>query len=444
MVDVLVCGGGMAGLCAGATASIAGARVVVVEKGPRAGGSMRMSGGTLWTAPTMAVMERFVPAGDRVRQRQLVDELAPGLAWLEDLGVELGGVIANANQVGREVAVEALTARLVGVIESHGGSIRTATALEALELDPAGAVTGATVRPIGGSRQRITAGATILATGGFGGNPELLARYLGRHAHALLLRANPHSVGDGLLAATAIGARTSPDLATFYGHTMPVTDRPLPADRWTAVTQYASGDAILVNERGERFLDESRSLADEVAPMEMVHQPSGRAFLVLDRRIYEDVALPGRSIQPMRRNFDAAVAAGGRVVEAPTIDGLARAIAPWGVSRRGFLATIAEFDAAVASDDGPSLAVPRRGSPFGLVEPPFRALAVRPGITFTLGGIDVDPGMRVLDRDGRSIPGLFAAGADAGGTYQGGYAGGLVLGLVQGRRAGAAAATGQA
>ncbi len=65
---------------------------------------------------------------------------------------------------------------------------------------------------------------------------------------------------------------------------------------------------------------------------------------------------------------------------------------------------------------------------------------MRAGITFTLGGIDTDVAMRVLDRDGEIIPGLYAAGADAGGTYQGGYMGGLVLGLVHGRIAGTGAA----
>ena len=82
----------------------------------------------------------------------------------------------------------------------------------------------------------------------------------------------------------------------------------------------------------------------------------------------------------------------------------------------------------------------RTKSPFGLIEPPFYALAVRAGITFTLGGADADTEMRVLDRAGKPIPGLYAAGADAGGTYQGGYMGGLVLGLVQGRVAGARSA----
>ena len=68
------------------------------------------------------------------------------------------------------------------------------------------------------------------------------------------------------------------------------------------------------------------------------------------------------------------------------------------------------------------------------------ALAIRPAITFTLGGIDVDADLRVLDHSGRPILGLWAAGADAGGTFPGGYMGGLALGLVQGRIAGRAAA----
>ena len=52
-----------------------------------------------------------------------------------------------------------------------------------------------------------------------------------------------------------------------------------------------------------------------------------------------------------------------------------------------------------------------------------------------LGGIRVDADARVLDRDGRPIPGLFAAGADAGGVFHVGYAGGLASALVFGRRA---------
>jgi len=212
-------------------------------------------------------------------------------------------------------------------------------------------------------------------------------------------------------------------------------------DRWTKVTQYASSDTILVNLRGERFFDESRSLADETAPFEIVQQPGGRAALLMDRRVHDGDALEGRSNQSAGTQFDnAAAEPGARAARADTLEGLADQVAAWGVSKAGLLATISEFNSAVGAGRGADLRVPRRAAPFGLVEPPFYALFVRAAITFTNGGAEADTHMRVINRDGTPIPGLFAAGADAGGTYQAGYMGGLVLGLVQGRIAGASAA----
>jgi succinate dehydrogenase/fumarate reductase flavoprotein subunit len=439
--DVVVCGAGMAGLCTAVTALEAGARVLVIEKGAAPGGSMRMSGGTLWTAPSMEVMEAYVPGGDRARQRQLVENLDAGVAWLESLGITWTGTIGLERQVGREFDTHAFTDHMASVVAARGGEIRTSTALDGLQLGPDGRIAGVRVRAVpGGARSVIAASAVVLATGGFQGNHELLARWIGRYADRMLRRANPNSVGEGLLAALALNARTSPNLSTFYGHTMPAPPADPPADRWTKVTQYASGDAILVNERGERFFDESLSLADETAPSEIVQQPNGRAVLLMDRRIHDDVPLEGRGRQPAGPNFDNAAAI-GLSATADTLDGLADQVAAWGVSRRGLIATIEEFNASVEAGKGAELRVPRTRSPFGLVEPPFYALLVRAAITFTLGGADADAQMRVIDRDGNAIPGLYAAGADAGGTYQGGYMGGLVLGLVQGRVAGSEAAT---
>lgn len=438
-VDVLVCGGGMAGLCAAASAAGHGARPVVIEKGAEPGGSMRMSGGTIWTAPDMAVMETWVPGGDRERQRRLVDGLASGLAWLDSLGVRRTAPIATDRQVGAEVDVPQLTERLVSAIEAGGGRLAIETALESIALGDDG-LAEVTVIDGAGDRGLIRARSVILATGGFGGNRALVERYMGPDAGSMLLRANARSVGDGLQAALGAGARTSASMWTFYGHTMPgLPADPLPA-RWVSVTQYYTQDAILVNARGERFFDESRSMADETAPFEIVRQPGGVAWLVMDRRIHDDEPLPGRSRAAAGQAFADAVAAGAPNVTADSIEALADGLARMGVDRAGFLATIDEFDRAMAAGTGAGLPIPRRGSPFGLVEPPFRALAVRPGITFTLGGIDVDTDLRVVDQDGRPIPGLYAAGADAGGTFDRGYMGGLVLGLVQGRAVGRAAA----
>src|SRR6476660_6788239 len=114
--DVIVCGAGMSGLCTAVTALEAGARVLVIEKGAAPGGSMRMSGGTLWTAPSMEVMEQYVAGGDRARQRQLVEGLEPGIAWLESRDAPLGERFSYPAQVGRAFDVAAFTDHMAGLV----------------------------------------------------------------------------------------------------------------------------------------------------------------------------------------------------------------------------------------------------------------------------------------------------------------------------------------
>jgi predicted oxidoreductase len=81
------------------------------------------------------------------------------------------------------------------------------------------------------------------------------------------------------------------------------------------------------------------------------------------------------------------------------------------------------------------LRIPRRAKANPLITPPFYALGLTPGITFALGGLRINAAAQVLDSSNRPIPGLYAAGADAGGIHNEQYAGGLCLGLVFGRRA---------
>ena len=333
-----------------------------------------------------------------------------------------------------------MTRRLSGAIESRGGEIVVRSALERIDRADTGAAAGVTVRTPGGHRT-IRGRTVILATGGFQGNRALMAQFVSKYSDSMLLRSNPRSVGEGLLAALEAGARTSPNMATFYGHTMPALPADPPQARWTAVTAYYSQDAVLVNVRGERFFDESTSMSDERAPAHIVNQPDGRAFLVIDDRVYRGEGGPEKSPSPVQPNYDGAAATGAASATANTLEELAAVMSAWGVSSRGFLATITEFNEAVGAGRGGELRIARRSNQLPVTTPPFRALAVRAGITFTLGGIDVDGSLRVIDRDGAAIPGLYAAGADAGGTYIGGYLGGLVLGLVHGRRAGTAAAT---
>ena len=223
-------------------------------------------------------------------------------------------------------------------------------------------------------------------------------------------------------------------MASFYGHTMPVTSAPIPPDRWTSVTPYYTQDAVLVDVSGRRFFDESLSSADERAPMALVRRPTARGVLVFDDALYRGDDLPGRSAYRVGSSFEAAAAVGAPTAIADSLDGLVAAIAAWGVDCRHLMETLQTYNDAVREGAGEDLVPARTAHQIPVLQPPFRALAVRPAITFTMGGIDVDEEYRVRGHEASVVPGLSAIGADAGGVYEGGYAGGLVLGLVQGRR----------
>jgi tricarballylate dehydrogenase len=134
--------------------------------------------------------------------------------------------------------------------------------------------------------------------------------------------------------------------------------------------------------------------------------------------------------------------------EAGTIEELARAM---GIDPAKLEATVAQFNAAVQSGpfdptvkDGKrtvGIDPPKSNWASPLETPPFLAFAVTCGITFTFGGVRVDRDARVLDRAGRAIPGLHAAGELVGGLFYHNYPGGsgLASGAVFGRRAGTTA-----
>jgi succinate dehydrogenase/fumarate reductase flavoprotein subunit len=432
--DVVVAGAGMAGLVAAAALSQAGVRTLVIEKGPEVGGSMRLSGGTIWTAASMEFMEQHMPGGSRELQQHIVESLPECLEWLAGLGVPNYDLDVGEGKFGREVDVNLLSRRLSAVITSGDGSISRRTELVDLRVGASGAISGIGIEADSEPRNLVV-GDVILATGGFQGGSDLVKRYIPGWPENLMLRSNPQSDGAALRAAVAVGAGTSTEMDGFYGHTMPDID--IPPSRWIEVTAYFTQDAVLVDESGQRFFDESTSLTDEIAPMEIVRRPGARAILLIDDRIYQGGDPVHGSPQARRAKpaFDASQELGAPNIVADSWEEIGEGVQRMGIDGAQLLRTITEYNAAILSGNADRLKVPRTRHRAPLVVPPFRALAVRPGITFTLGGIRVDSAMRVLREDGTHVAGLYAAGADAGGAYGGGYMGGLAMALVQGRLA---------
>ncbi|MBA3475140.1 MAG: FAD-binding protein [Actinobacteria bacterium] len=216
----------------------------------------------------------------------------------------------------------------------------------------------------------------ILATGGFGAR---LARERG-----LLLRANEWSEGDGLAYGLARGASLTAGLDEFYGRALPgeVEER-----AYVSAAQLYAGHALVLDDEGHDLGEAAWHESDLVQRL-----PGGRAWYVVDSRALR---------QPVRERtvadlVNAAREAGGDVRPAGELP----------------------------------FALP--ASP-KLVEPPYTAVRIYAAVTHTIGGLRIDDRARVLDGAGRPVPGLHAAGADAGGIFTGGYGSGLAAALVYGR-----------
>jgi succinate dehydrogenase/fumarate reductase flavoprotein subunit len=239
------------------------------------------------------------------------------------------------------------------------------------------ALTDALVRVAGDVRLRTPfAEAQVLATGGFAARLAC--------EQDLLLRASPWSEGDGLAYGLAHGASVSEGMDEYYGRAMPGE---VPEDEFVPASQFFARHALVLDEEGNDLGEAAWHESDIVQRF-----PGGSAWYVVDT-----AAL--------------------------------RKQTPY-----GSVAELVELARAAGADVRPAaeLPFPLPASP-KLVEPPFTAVRVRAAVTHTIGGLRVDDRACVLDAHGTAIPGLYAAGADAGGIFTGGYGSGLAAALVYGR-----------
>jgi succinate dehydrogenase/fumarate reductase flavoprotein subunit len=451
--DVLVLGGGMSGLCAALAAAEHGARVLVLEKGTRFGGSMALSNGIVWSFARAEDVRARLHEGDVALQDLVVQQLPAGLEWLESHGVQLQpGQSYFGYGHGRPASGPQMTAALCDAIRARGGTLSEGAGLHRL-LTEDGTIAGALAAGAEGPIEA-RASSVILATGGFQGNCELLARYVSPYADDMYLRANPWSTGDGLLAALDAGAATTAGLGTFYGHAMTAPPARFGVERFQDMSHKYGPMAVALNLDGRRFADESAGTGEETLNVEMARQRHATAAYVFDaatgERPYEAGALARVIVERARQ-------AGGPVVQADTLEELASRMKVWGFPPREVVRTLREFNGAVQANEGDLLQPPRRGELYAVTQPPFTAALVRAAITFTCGGLQVDLDMRVLHRAASvamlpllkapaedlqiaPIAHLYAAGCDVGGLSGWSYMGGLAQALVTGRVAGAHAA----
>ena len=419
MIDLVIVGGGQAGLAAGAAAAARGLSVVVCEKAGRYGGSAYFSAGILWTAPDVSTLTSLLPDGDPELGRVLVEGFEPAVA-----AARAGGVPITerwTEHLGFGVAYRTDIHALHDHWAAHLDDLRLDTAVRSLIVEDG------IVRGVVAGGEEIRARAVLLATGGFQGDSELVKTFLGWDADRALVRSNCGSVGDGFRLARTAGAAASSGLGGFYGHTVASPLSSFEPESYLPLAQYHSKWCILVNRLGRRYHDEA--LGDEVANQLTLRQPGARGVLLCDERVRRErvVGAPYPHGQVIDR-FEHARSLGARIASAPTVEELIERVGEWGVDAAALTDTLARYEHGGAQDAPITAPVPLR-------EPPFWAVEFQPTITFTLGGVKVDAWGRVLDRDGARIAGLYCAGGDAGGLQGPHYVAGLMLGMVFGPRA---------
>jgi succinate dehydrogenase/fumarate reductase flavoprotein subunit len=424
-VDLLVIGGGMAGLSAAAWSVREHRSVVLIEKGEM--GGTAVNAGFIWTAPTYEVLREVNPDGDPTLARALVDGFDPAIEWVRSLDVEcLPAVTVLRFGRGHQTDMTNYLRICEEIVrdDPHSEVIQPGRT-ESLLTDGHGAVTGAIVVASDGERREIRAGATLLATGGFQANPELRAS-IHPNAAGIPLRSNHYSTGDGLRLAQSVGGAFRGEDAGFYGHIFPAGVNVGENDDYLGITLYYSEHAVLFNIGGRRFVDET--VGDHLNTLAVLDQPEGRALMISDARVRDEWILQPyvEGVHP-RDTFDIAFQRGARAAVAESIDELEHLPEDWGYEGPTIRQALLDFNRGCVEG---GLEPPRRYDSTPIDTPPFFVIEAVPAISFTFGGLSIDEHARVLDGDGVPIHGLFAAGADAGGVFVRAYAGGLAAALV--------------
>ncbi|KAI6044836.1 hypothetical protein EDC04DRAFT_2640017 [Pisolithus marmoratus] len=324
-------------------------------------------------------------------------------------------------------------------------------------INESGEVTGVIVYK-DGQEVSLKASSIILACGGYEASVELRMKHLGSDWERARVRGTPFNTGDGIGMAQAVGAKLVGDWLGCHSTCWDANASADAGDRELSNQCTKSGYplGIMVNIEGERFIDEGedfRNYTYAKCGRAILSQPEGFAFQVWDA-----------NMSPFLRKEEY----GDGVVEkiiASSIEELADKMAEHGLrDKTNSLDTISEYNSAVsrykvekpnsqwdpAVKDGlstqsstKSLTVPKSNWAVAIDTAPFLAVKVACGITFTFGGLAIDPDTAgVLSEAGQPIPGLFCTGELVGNLYYSNYPGasGLTAATVFGRKAGLRAA----
>jgi fumarate reductase flavoprotein subunit len=456
--DIIVVAGGLSGLAAATQASELGAKVVVFEKSNTTGGAANMGIGPFG-------------AGSRIQREQMVN-LTPGEAfrkhmffthcrvdlrivreyyfksgqtidWLQDMGVRFGGAqrafgaseatraysdgeftwhvcVADDGTVAPRSAAT-MTAILTNRAREFGAEFVLETPVKEILMENGEAI-GVLATGPDGEEIECTGGAVILATGGFGANPQMIKEETGfEYGKTIFNFAIPGMVGDGLKMAWAVGA----------GHTQPTMEimYQLPDNMNHFVLDGAFRQPCFwVNRLGERFIPEDQIANTTFTGNAIAVQPGRVCYAIFDDALLEHYRKDGPEIpshvhphdlyEHFIEEWDREIAAGYEpVTEADSFEELAEKA---GINKKGLLDTVRQYNEdcekgydSIFEKDRRYMQKIGRGKLY--------CCRQNVGAYGSLGGILINYRMEVLTPECEPIPGLYAVGTDSCNIYGDSY-----------------------
>jgi fumarate reductase flavoprotein subunit len=444
--DVVVIGTGVTGLAAALTAVEGGAKVIVFEKQRSLGGSSNFFYGTFAVESEMQRKRYITYSRDQAFKnimeyshwranprlvRAIVDESGATIAWLSQQGVDFSDARINFPEAPMTYhVVKGQGAAVVKVLAERGKEkgVDLRTAAPVIKIMKKGDRISGVIAEQEGEEIEVAAKVVVIASGGYANNKEWIKKYSGFELGINLFPVgNVDKVGDGIRMAWEVGAAEEGlGVLELYrvgpvGSEFPMMGQlefiPAQPDLW-------------VNQRGERFCDESIAFSETSAGNANARYKEGYTYslfdesikqLVLEKGIERGVGedyLPGT--RPLNFDKELHTAIENRTTELFVANSLEELAGKIGIDPVVLRATVDEYN-RFCNKGHDDLFAKNPKYLRSLKGPKFYAIKARTVCLGTLGGIKINHRMEVMDKKDRVIPGLYAGGFDAGGMYGDSY-----------------------
>lgn len=438
--DICVIAAGPAGLAAAVAAAEKEARVIVVEKAPTTGGASNMGMGPLGVETRIQkkmlikitreeAFNKFMTythwRADPRLVREYICKSADTIEWLEGMGVEFAGafryfpeseatwhvVMPESGEIGPRGAGTMLRIMTERAQELGVEFLMETPARKIIKED--GRITGVLAVDKNGEEIRIDCGAVVVATGGFGDNPEMIKEHTAyEYGKTIFSHRVPGVVGDGMKMAWEVGAgRTPCNMETGYACPSP--------NRFGTIIRTHQQPNLVVNLQGERFMNEEVMSNTTFACNALTTQKNSVGFSIIDDSIKNHYIKYGFDTMGLTNHIESADAYDEEMAKAQSMndsyifsaDSLEELAAKTGIDPAGLARTVNEYNQACKSHDALFFKDHRYLRP--LKGPRFYAVAEYPSGYGSLGGIKINYKTEVVTEDFTPIPGLYAAGTDA-------------------------------